>query len=252
MAELGLPGLLLIVAVAATALGVLVTVRRRARRGASVGAATALLAAFIVYLMHASVDWMWQASAVTALALAAVAVAGARTASVPLQLPIPVRAVVAALAAGAALLQLPGLISTTAIRRSQAAERAGNASLALGWAQDAVQAEPWSASAYEQRGLVYEAAGQLDLAARDPHSAITREPTNDRHWLVRARIETERGMVAAAVADYRRARRLRPLGIVFAQAPFFSRGLLLAPTGTPTSTGRVTGIGAAAAGAGGP
>jgi hypothetical protein len=221
MAELGLPGLLLIVGVAAAGLAVAVTARLRARRNVSAAASTGFLAAFIVFLVHASVDWMWQSTAVTVLALAGLAAVGARGAAKPLRLRWPTRVGVVALAAVAGLLQLPGLISTTTIRRSQAAERSGNAAMALAWARDAVSAEPWSASAYEQRGLVLEAAGRLSQASQDLRQAVNYEPTNFRHWLVLARIEAERGELAAAVQDQARAHRLRPLARVFVFAPYF-------------------------------
>jgi Tfp pilus assembly protein PilF len=73
-----------------------------------------------------------------------------------------------------------------------------------------VRAEPWAASPYEQRGLVLESAGQFAQAAGDLERAIAREPTNFRHWLILARIETERGDPIAATRDYDRARQLRP------------------------------------------
>jgi cytochrome c-type biogenesis protein CcmH/NrfG len=41
------------------------------------------------------------------------------------------------------------------------------------------------------------------------------------HWLILARIETERGQLHAALNDYKRAQQLRPLASVFAFAPFF-------------------------------
>jgi tetratricopeptide (TPR) repeat protein len=125
-------------------------------------------------------------------------------------------------AAGAVLVQVPGLLSTSEMRRSQAAERAGNGALAYAWANAAVSAEPWAASPYEQRGLVLEAAGRLRPAALDLTRAISREPDNFVHWLVRSRIETELGYVAAAARDYERARQLRPRAAVFANAPYFS------------------------------
>ena len=102
------------------------------------------------------------------------------------------------------------------VRRSQRADANDNASLALAWANDAISAEPWSASAYEQRGLVLEAAGRYASAAQDLRRAISHEPTNFVHWVVLARIDTERGQLGAAVVDYRRAQRLRPLSPVFA------------------------------------
>ena len=220
MAELGAPGLLLIVAVSIGGLGLALSVRRRAHRSQSAGAAAAFGAAFAVYLLHASVDWMWESTALTVLALGGIAILGARLAGVKLRLRAPVRVLLALIAALAGIVQLPGLLSTTEIRRSQAAERADNASLALAWAKDAVSAEPWSASAYEQRGLVLESAGRLEQAAADLNRAISHEPTNYRHWLVLARVETERGRVAFAVRDYDRSHQLRPLASVFALAPY--------------------------------
>ena len=76
-------------------------------------------------------------------------------------------------------------------------------------------AEPWAASPYEQRALVLEAAGRLSAAAVDLKRAVSREPTNFVHWLLLARVETERGALAFAVRDYERARSLRPKSFVF-------------------------------------
>jgi hypothetical protein len=222
LAELGAPGLVLIATVALTALSLLLAVRRRVRRSASSGAAAALAAGFLVYLVHASVDWMWQSTAVTMLALAAVGVAGARLATRRLALPLWLRAALALAAALAGIVQLPGLLSTAELRRSQSAERAGNQAAALSWANDAVSAEPWSATAYEQRGLVLEAQGKFTLAAADERQAITHEPTSYAHWLVLARIQTERGAVADAISDYDQAKRLRPRAAVFRLGPYLS------------------------------
>jgi tetratricopeptide (TPR) repeat protein len=117
------------------------------------------------------------------------------------------------------LIQVPGALSTSEVRRSQAAERAGNASLALSWANAAVSAEPWAASAYEQRGLVLEAGGQLARARADLERAIAHEHTNFRHWLLLARIDAERGDAADAIREYEQARRLRPRAVVFQYSP---------------------------------
>lgn len=224
MAELGGPGLLLIVAVSIGALALALAVRRRAQRSQSTAAAVAFGAAFVVYLLHASVDWMWESTAVTVLALGGVAVLGARLGKGRLRLGVAVRSALAVIAAVAGIVQLPGLLSTAAIRRSQSAEGSGNARLALSWAAQAVKAESWSASAYEQRGLVLESAGRLAQAAADLNRAISHEPTNYTHWLVLARIETERGQLDVAVRDYDRARQLRPLASVFALAPYSAGG----------------------------
>jgi cytochrome c-type biogenesis protein CcmH/NrfG len=181
----------------------------------SAGATAAVLAAFLVYLLQASVDWMWQSTAVTVLALAGVAAAAARLSRARPRLRWYGRVAVVLAAAGAVALQLPGLVSTAALRRSQAAERAGNGSLAYAWANTAVGAEPWGASAYEQRGLVLEAAGRLRAAAANLRRAVAQEPDNFAHWLLLARIETVRGDISAATRAYLRARQLRPKAQVF-------------------------------------
>ncbi len=224
MAELGAPGLALIIAVCLAALAVAGSVLRQARRGMSAGAAAAAVACFLVYLLHATVDWMWESTAVTVLALLAVSAAGARLSDGRLRLPVPARAAIALAATAFAIIQLPGLLSTGALRRSQQAANAGNLSTALAWAHQAVDAEPWSASAYEQRGLVLEAGGRLGDAAADLRRATDREPDNYQHWLVLSRIDTELGQLGSATRDYATAHRLRPQASVFALAPYFAAG----------------------------
>ena len=55
-----------------------------------------------------------------------------------------------------------------------------------------------------------EQSGNLAKAADAARAATDRETTNWRVWLVLARIEAERGMPAAAIRDYKRARSLNP------------------------------------------
>jgi O-Antigen ligase len=223
MAELGAPGLLLIITVVAAAAAIVVTVRRRARRSASAGAAAALGAMFVVFVLHASVDWMWESTAVPVLALSGVATLAARLSERAIPLRARARIPLVLVAVAAAAVQLPGLLSTAAIRRSQAAERAGRVGPALAWARDAVSAEPWSASAYQQRALVLESDGRLASAAHDLSQAISHEPVDYVHWLLLARVQTERGLLAAARRDYRRAHALRPRASVFELARYFTR-----------------------------
>ncbi len=222
MAELGIPGLLLIVAIAIAALAVAAHARFRARRSSTAGVAAAFLAVFVVYLLHASVDWMWESTAVTVLALAGVAVVGARLAGKRLRLSLPLRVLFVAFAATAAIAQLPGILSTNDLRRSQSAVRAGNGPAALALARDAVRAEPWSASAHEQQALVLEAGGRLQQAKGQETIAISDEPDNYGHWLIRSRIEAELGQLGLAVHDYLRAYQLRPHSEVFALARHFA------------------------------
>lgn len=223
MAELGIPGLALILILCGSALTVAIVARRRSNRRITAGASTALLCVFAVYLLSASVDWMWQSTAVTVFALAGVAVLAARLSGPRPAWRRPVRAGITALALVAGLVQIPGLISTIELRRSQAAARGGDPAQALAWANEAVGAEPWAASPYEQRALVLESDGQLASAAANERQAVTREPTNYVHWLLLSRIETERGRYTLALADYERARRLGRLASVFDLRPSESR-----------------------------
>lgn len=223
LAELGIPGFLLIVAIAVSALWVGIASRRRVRRTVSVGATTAFVAAFIVYLLQASVDWMWESTTVTILALAGIAAIGVRLGGPAPSIRVPVRVALVVAATLAGVLQLPGMLSNAAIQRSQSAARSANLNSALGWAQQAVDAEPWSASAYQQLGLVLESAGQLRRAAAALHDAIEREPQNYAHWLILARIDAELRRIGPAVQAYDRARQLRPFASEFAAAPRHAR-----------------------------
>src|SRR5205085_1870612 len=80
------------------------------------------------------------------------AVAGVRLSTEPSRIRWYGRVAASLAAAGAILIQIPGLLSTAEIRRSQAAERAGNAAVAYSWANAAASAEPWPASPYARRG----------------------------------------------------------------------------------------------------
>jgi len=215
MEELGTPGLLLILSAVLAAIVLAAAARRRSRRTTSAGVCIAVLAAFVVYLLSASVDWMWQSTAITVLALGAVGVLAARLGNGKPRIRWLVRMALVGFAVLAGAVQVPGLLATTELRRSQAAARAGHPAEALAWARDAIAAEPWAASGYEQRGLVLEADGRLSAAAADLRRAISREPTNYVHWLLLARIQTERGRYAVALRDYDRARALGRRAQVF-------------------------------------
>ncbi|HWE34469.1 MAG TPA: O-antigen ligase family protein [Solirubrobacteraceae bacterium] len=222
LAELGAPGLVLIVAVALAALAAALAVRRRVRRSVSAGAGAAMLAGLVVYLWAASVDWMWQSTAVTVLALALAAAATVRLSDERFAPRWWWRALLAVVAGAIGAFQIPVLLSTAELRHSQSAAAGGHTALAISWAGDAISAEPWSASAYEQRALLEESIGRFDTAAVDERRAIIDEPTNYAHWLVMARIQTERGQLPLALSDYNRAQQLRPLANVFRIAPYLA------------------------------
>jgi tetratricopeptide (TPR) repeat protein len=113
----------------------------------------------------------------------------------------------------AALLQLPSLASTVATRHSQTDFTKNRTEAALAEANDAIQAEPWAASPYVQRALVEESMDQLTAARNDLLRAQRKEPLNWRQPLLLARIDAERGDADQALADYKRAKQLRPKGV---------------------------------------
>jgi tetratricopeptide (TPR) repeat protein len=139
-----------------------------------------------------------------------------RALSSPLRVPWRVAATVVALLA--CLIELPALVSTSEVRRSQSSVRAGALDRALRQANDAIAAEPWAATPYVQRSLIEEREGKLQAARVDLERAVAREPTNWRHPLALARVEAELGDARAALRFYNRARRLHPLSAVFAKS----------------------------------
>jgi O-antigen ligase len=220
LAEMGWPGLLIVLLFVGTALWAGLLTRLRARAAKDAGAAAALLVAFLLFLFHAGVDWMWESTAVGALGLVAIATAVAgRTQSREHTADwtagtrwrrIASRGAMAVGALLAIALQLPPTVGVSQVRRSQRAADAHRIEQALQHANDAIAAEPWAATPYLQRALTLESVAQL----RGAHTAILlaarHEPTNWRHQAILARIEAELGHPKAALAAYAHARRLHP------------------------------------------
>lgn len=212
LAELGMPGALLLVAFLAGLLMAASAARRRLDGSVEIGAMVGLTAAFIVFLLHAGVDWMWELSAVPVLGLGAIAIAGSAGSQ-----PRPRRGrlsagriaiVVLAIAAGA--VQVPGLVSTVRVRDSARSLDAGFEPQAIELADDAVAAEPWAATPYAERAWVELSAGHLVTARADAARAIAREPTNWRHRLLMFRIEDQAGDTRAAIRALKRVKSLNP------------------------------------------
>jgi O-antigen ligase len=215
LAELGLVGFALLLAFVASTIAVLIQARRKARSTAGAGAIAGAAGVFIAYLVTASIDWMWESTAVTVFALAAVGCAAASLRVSRERLAVPWRAAVAVLAVLALLIELPTVVMTSNLRKSQAAARAGNIEKALSLVDDAQAAEPWAASPYIQHGLLAEAADDLPTALKDLLRAQSLEPTNWRIPFVLARVYAEAGQPQDALRSYERARQLRPRSIVF-------------------------------------
>ena len=82
-------------------------------------------------------------------------------------------------------------------------------------ASDAVTAEPWGASPYDQRALVELVRGDSAAARADALHAVRHERLNYRRWLMVALAEKQRGNDRAARRAYRTARSLAPAASSF-------------------------------------
>ncbi|MBO0769039.1 MAG: hypothetical protein J2O48_10190, partial [Solirubrobacterales bacterium] len=134
---------------------------------------------------------------------------------------LALRAGLAVAAAGALFLALPALHAQLDIRASQANAAVHNLTRASAYAHAAVRAEPFSADAYQQLGLIQEQQRRYDLAARSMGAAARHGVQNYATWLLLSRIDTERGAISAALKDYRRAHKLAPRASVFTLGPYF-------------------------------
>ena len=208
-AELGVPGVIVTVALAIALLWIGLVARRRADRD-TLGAATAVLAALVVTGFHASFDWIWESTANAALALALAGAAAAAASGPRVRYRLRSRIPVALFPLLLVLVQLPPVVGTSRIRDSQAAAARGDDAEALAAAADAVAIQPWAATPYVQRALLQERAGALRAAETDLLRAREREPTNWRHALLLARVLAEQGRASEAVQAFEQARKLRP------------------------------------------
>jgi hypothetical protein len=173
-----------------------------------------MLAAFIVFLFQAGLDWLWQFPALVVLGLGGGAIACAASserrarrgfAGFKWQL----AAAAAAFAVGVA--EIPALVATEKVRDSERALAAGDAEAARRLAGDAIKAEPWTATARAQRAFSEVSLDDLAAARDDLEDARSREPTYWR-WAAALAIVDRRlhdsGAAAEAEADSKRLDRV--------------------------------------------
>ncbi len=195
LAELGVPGLLLILGVLGSALWLGIRTCLTAERSSERAAATAMAAAAIVFAVVAGVDWMWEETAVTVLGLGSLGVllAGGRDRRAPgLRGPAP-RVLVTSFAVLAALSQVPGLVSEARVRESSEALSAGREAEAGALAGDAVEAEPWASTPHMLSAAVATARGDFRQARTSVERAIANDPEDWRPRLALVQIELARG-----------------------------------------------------------
>jgi len=226
LAEVGIVGLALLLALLGT---VAVAGVRLARRSTTIdqrGLAAAAVAAAGTFLVAAAYDWVWDLPVVAiAFLLLAGAILGARGGPATPAATSPdagsrrgaigTRFALGAAALGALVAIALPLAATSLVRASQADARAAMLGGALADARDAHSVQPFAATPLLQEALVLELRGDLDGAVRAARAATSEEPVNWRGWLVLSRLEAKSGNAQASVDAYRRARSLNPRSAIF-------------------------------------
>jgi hypothetical protein len=175
---------------------------RRARREPL---ATAALAAYVAFLIHAVADWDWELSGLT---LAAILCGSALlVASRPDQQPAARRWQAAPIAALLLVAALWGLAGNLAISASERAVAQGNFSASASEARRARLLQPWSAQPLQLLGNAQLALGNRAAATATLKTAVSKSSGDWTIWLDLARAATGKER-ARALAN---AQRLDPL-----------------------------------------
>jgi O-Antigen ligase len=233
MAELGVIGMLLLVAFLVIPIG---AGSRRGPTRAPGAALSAALALFAAGLVSAGIDWTWELPACFGLVvLAGGLLAGPATLGLEAapgepegvnESRTPPPAPGARLWLGIATLLVAGgaiwaggvlFLTEAKLGDSHEAASAGDLESAAEDARDAIKLEPWAAGPRLQLALVDELGGDLRAAKQDLAEAIERAPDNWQLWFVRTRIDVKSGRVREARHAVERARRLNP------RAPFLAQ-----------------------------
>jgi hypothetical protein len=214
LAELGPPGLLLLVLV----LGVPLAAVRRAR---SSPLAAAACGAFFAYLVHAAVDWDWEMPTVTLAALfcGLALMAAARREGKQQTLRPRVRWTALGGTAALAGFVLLGLLGNSAVSASSKSTEAGHLARAESQARHATKFAPWSSEPWRKLGEAQTLGGELAAARASYRQAIAKDPRNWSLWFELAGASSgaarERALAVASrlnplspeIADVRRAQK---------------------------------------------
>ena len=217
LAELGPLGLLLLLAVLAAP----VVAGLRAR---SVPLVPAALAAYLAFLVHASVNWDWEMTSitVTAILLGAVLLAASRRREEEVPLATGARVAVIVPALAVAGLCIVALVGNRAHAAALDASLAGRWSDAESHARTAVRWQPWSSNARMLLGRAQGGEGRLGEARATLRQAIERDPDDWTLWFELARWSDG----AAVTRALNRAAALNPKSVEVAQ---FREALRSAP-----------------------
>jgi hypothetical protein len=212
LAELGVPGFLMLLAFLGFALSAGLRGVRSAVRPAQIAAGTTMVAAFLVFAAQAGIDWMWESTAVAVLGLAAITIAGAGSGDIrsAQQARTWLRLAMAFVALIAGALQIPGIVASDRVAASSQAMRHGFDRSAVALAGQGVEAEPWAASPYAMRSAAELSERRFGAARADARRAIAREPSDWQHRALLARVELAAGHEAAARRALSAVERLGP------------------------------------------
>lgn len=211
--ELGVIGLLCVLALVVAPLGTSASRALRGRGRIERGAAAAASGAISAFALAAAFDWAWETTALSA-AFMLVAAGGLRLGDREGEAKngprIGARVALGLIGLVAVVVISIPLSMQRSLERSAADLSAGNLQSALDHAAAAALTEPYAASPLTAETLVYESAGDYESALRTARQATQRESTNWQTWYVLARIQRWLGNDEAALAAYEKAVDLNP------------------------------------------
>jgi hypothetical protein len=192
LAELGIVGLGLLLILLATPFTALRTARKHPLVPAAAGA-------YVAFLVHASVDWDWELSAITlaGLACGTVILVGGRSAATARPMSARLRWGGVAAAAIVAVFATIGLVGNSSLAASTSALKSGNWARAAADARTAHRWMPWSAEPWAALGRAQLGAGLLVDAQANLRKAISLDRGDWNLWYQLARASSGRARAAA-------------------------------------------------------